>query len=176
METLEAIFTRRSVREFADDPVEAEKLRLVLQAAAASPSGGNLQAWGFVLIQDALRLAALRSLAPGIIGRPVAVVVICLDIGRANRMGGAGGERLAWLDLGLATENMLLAAHAQGLGACPIGSFHREAVATFLELPQEVQPVLLLALGIPKHKPESPGRRSISEVVFSRKWGVPYEG
>jgi nitroreductase len=176
METLEAIFTRHSVRDFAEAPLETEKLSLVLQAAAASPSGGNLQAWGFVLIQDALRLDALRSLAPGIIGRPAAVVVICLDIGLANRKGGAGGERLAWLDLGLATENMLLAAHTQGLGACPIGSFHQEAVATFLELPQEVQPVLLLALGIPKYKPESPGRRSISEVVFFGKWGVPYEG
>jgi len=175
METLDAIFSRRSVREFADEPLEAEKLGLVLQAAAASPSGGNLQAWGFVVIRDASRLAALRSLAPGVIGRPAAAVVICLDSGRANRIGGAGGERWAWLDLGLATENMLLAAHAQGLGACPVGSFHREAMAKFLELPQDVQPVLLLALGVPKQKPESPGRRSISEVIFSGAWGVPYE-
>lgn len=175
MDTLDAIFTRRSVREFAEKSLESEKLSLVLQAAAASPSGGNLQAWGFVVIQDAPRLAALRSLAPGVIGRPAAAVVICLDSGRANRLGGASGERWAWLDLGLATENMLLAAHTQGLGACPVGSFHREAVARFLELPQDVRPVLLLTLGTPKYKPESPGRRSISEVVFSEAWGVSYE-
>lgn len=69
---------------------------------------------------------------------------------------------------------MLLAAHSLGLGACPIGSFHRQAVALFLEMPAGVQPILLLALGYPQAKPISPGRRPLSEVLFSEKWGVPY--
>jgi nitroreductase len=175
METLEAIFTRRSVRAFTSEPLPDELLRQVLQAGAASASGGNVQAWGFVLVQAAERLAALRSLAPGIIGQPAAFIAICLDSERAARLGGSGGEWLAWLDIGLATQNLLLAAHDLGLGACPIGSLYRPGVAALLDLPAGVQPVLLMALGYPQIKPESPGRRPLSEVCFLEEWGMPYE-
>ncbi len=175
METLDAILTRRSVRAFTTKPVPDELLHQVLQAGAASASGGNVQPWGFVLVRSAERLAGLRSLAPGIIGQPTAVVAICLDVERATRVGGAGGERMAWLDIGLATQNLLLAAHSLGLGACPIGSFHREGVATFLDLPAGVQPVLLMALGYPEIKPTPSGRRPLSEVCFLEEWGRPYE-
>ncbi len=176
MDTLEAIFTRRSVRAFTEQPLEPQALRQVLQAGMAAPSGGNLQAWGFVVVQSPERLAGLRSLAPGIIGKPTAVIAICFDEGRARRLGGSGSEHMARLDIGLATQNMLLAAHAIGLGACPIGSFHPQAVALFLGLPEGVQPILLLALGSPKVKPTSPGRRPPTEILFAERWGVPYEG
>lgn len=175
MDTLEAIFTRRSVRSFTTQPVPDELLRQVLQAGAASPSGGNVQAWGFVLVQSPTRLAGLRSLSPGIIGEPKAFIAVCIDGERATRLGGASGERLAWLDIGLATQNMLLAAHSLGLGVCPIGSFHRQAVSVFLGLPTGVQPVLLLALGYPKVRPEPPGRRPLPETCFLEEWNVPYE-
>jgi nitroreductase len=175
MDTLEAILTRRSVRAFTPEPVPGEMVRDVLQAGAAAPSGGNVQAWGFVVIRSPERLAGLRSLAPGIIGEPKVVIAICLDGDRAVRLGGAGGERLAWLDIGLAIENLLLAAHSLGLGACPIASFHRQAVAAFLGLPPEVQPVLLLVLGYPRIKPSPPGRRPLPEVCFLEEWNTPYE-
>lgn len=175
METLEAIHTRRSVRAFTRDAVPDEALRQVLQAGAASASGGNVQPWGFVLVRAPERLAGLRSLAPGIIGEPAAAIAICLDAERAGRLGGEGGERWAWLDIGLATQNLLLAAHNLGLGACPIGSFHKEAVAAFLDLPLGVRPVLLLVLGYPAVKPMPPGRRPLGEVCFSEEWGVPCE-
>jgi nitroreductase len=176
MDVLEAIFTRRSVRAFTNQPLEAEALRQVLQAGMAAPSGGNLQAWGFVVVQSPKRLAGLRSLAPGIIGEPAAVIAICLDEERARRLGGTGSEHLARLDIGLATQNMLLAAHALGWGACPIGSFHPQAVSLFLGLPEGVQPILLLALGVPKVKPTPPGRRPPAEIIFTERWGQPYEG
>jgi albonoursin synthase len=175
MDTLEAIFTRRSVRAFTDDPVPAELMRQVLQAGVASASGGNVQPWGFVLIQSPARLAGLRSLAPGIIGPPAAVIAICLDAGRATRLGGTADERPAWLDIGLATQNLLLAAHSLGLGACPIGSFHQAAVACYLGLPEQVQPILLLAMGYPRIKPAPPGRRPMAKVCFLEEWNAPYE-
>jgi nitroreductase len=175
METLEAIHTRRSVRAFTRELVPDEVLRQVLEAGAKSASGGNVQPWGFVLVRSPERLAGLRSLAPGIIGEPVAAVAICLDAERAGSQGGKGGERWAWLDIGLATQNLLLAAHSQGLGACPIGSFHKGAVSTFLDLPAGVRPVLLLVLGYPAIQPTPPGRRPLGEVCFSEEWGVPYE-
>lgn len=174
METLEAIFTRRSVRAFTREPVPDALLSQVLRAGASSASGGNVQAWGFVLVCDPARLAALRSLAPGIIGRPTAVVAICMDRERTRLLGGDGGEAFMWMDIGLATQNLLLAAHDLGLGACPIGSFHARGVATFLELPDKVEPVLLLALGYAAMQPSSPGRRPVAEVCFDEAWGRPY--
>jgi nitroreductase len=173
METLEAIHTRHSVRAFTEEPVPEELLRQVLKAAAASASGGNVQPWGFVLVRDSQRLQALQALAPGIIGEPTAVVAICLDMQRAEQLGGAMGPKLAWMDIGLATQNVLLAAHDLGLGACPIGSFHRQAVALFLDLPSHVRPVLLIALGYPQAEPPSPGRRPLAEVCFAERWGEP---
>jgi nitroreductase len=175
MDTLETIFTRRSVRAFTQEPVPGELLRQVLHATAASASGGNVQPWGFVLVQVPERVAALRSLSPGIIGQPTAVIAICLDSGRASRLGGAGGQEMSWLDIGLATQNLLLAAHSLGLGACPIGSFHSQGVVTFLELPADVQPVLLVALGYPAIRPAPPGRRPLGNVCFAEVWGKPYE-
>ena len=147
----------------------------ILDAAAASPSGGNVQAWGFVLVKSRERVAALRSLAPGIIGEPDAVIAVCLDSDQAIRLGGNGGEKTAWLSLGMAIENILLASHAIGVGACPVGSFHNGAVSSFLELPDHIQLVLLVTLGYPQSDPPSPGRRSISDVCFAEKWGGDYE-
>ena len=175
MKTLEAIYTRRSVRAFTAEAVPADLLWDVLQAAASSASGGNVQPWCFVLVQDPRHLRALRSLAPGIIGEPTAVVTICLDRDQASRQGGLLGECIAWLDIGLATQNLLLAAHDLGLGACPIGSFHRAAVALFLNLPEKVQPVLLVALGYPAIRPTPPGRRPLDEVCFAEQWGNPLQ-
>ncbi len=175
MDTLEAILTRRSVRAFTPEPVPDGLLGQVLEAARGSASGGNLQAWGFVLVRAPERLAALRALAPGMIGRPAAAIAICLHHERAVRLGGSGDDRLAWLDIGIATENLLLAAHSLGLGACPIASFHHGAVARCLGLPQGVQPALLVALGHPRSRPASPGRRPRAEVTFLEEWGVPYE-
>lgn len=174
MEALEAIFTRRSVRAFTPDPVPDELLTQILRAGVSSASGGNVQAWGFVVVRNPARVAALRSLAPGIIGRPTAVLAICMDRGRARQLGGDGGGAFMWIDIGLATQNLLLAAHDLGLGACPIGSFHPRGVAAFLDLPADVEPVLLLALGYPAFKPSPPGRRPLGEVCFDEEWGRPY--
>jgi nitroreductase len=173
METLEAIHSRRSVRAYTDEPIPEELLRQLLQAVASAASGGNVQPWGFVVIQDPDRLQALRALAPGIIGQPTALVAIGLDAARAERLGGPLGPKLAWIDVGLAIQNLLLAAHDLGLGACPVGSFHRRAVELFLGFPAQVRPVLLVALGYPRVKPPSRGRRPLEEVCFAEHWGQP---
>ncbi len=173
METIEAIRSRRSVRDFTGEPVSKELLLQVLQAAGQAASGGNVQPWGFVAVRDPQRLRALCALAPGIIGEPGAVVAICLDLERARCLGGALGPKLAWVDIGLATQNALLAAHDLGLGACPVGSFHAEAVACLLELPPQAAPVLLLALGHARRKRPAPGRRPLPEVCFGERWGEP---
>jgi nitroreductase len=173
VETLEAIHTRRSVRAFTGEPIAEEVLRQVLGAAVGAPSGGNVQPWSFVVIREPRHVDALRALAPGVIGQPTVLIAVGLDVQRAEQSGGALGLELAWIDIGLAMQNLLLAAHDLGLGTCPIGSFHRRAVALFLELPSHVQLVLLIALGYPRVKPPSRGRRPLGEVCFAERWGEP---
>jgi nitroreductase len=114
----------------------------------------------------------LRALAPGIIGKPTAVVLICLDKKRATTLGGSLDEMMAGVDIGLAAQNLLLSAHALGLGGCAIGSFHPSSVKSFLDLPEGIDPVLLVALGYPAHLPSSPGRRDLKEICFFERWGV----
>ena len=172
MQTLEAILSRRSIRAFTDDPVSEQDLQTIINAAAAAPSGGNAQMWIFISIRDKKRIAALRSLSPGIIAVPTAVVVMCLD----NRRRTASPEgKLAVMpryDIGAALQNILLAAHDLGLGGCAIGSFHPGALSSFLNLPENVEPCLLVSLGKPKVSPPSPRKRPIEEIHFHEK----YEG
>lgn len=91
MDTLEAIFTRRSVRSYTADPIPLDVLQKILAAARASPSDGNAQAWNFIIVQDLKQLAFLMSLAPGIIGNPRTVIMICQDDERTAQFSGRGG-------------------------------------------------------------------------------------
>jgi len=84
VETLEAIQSRRSVRDFSEEPIQEESLRQILGAATSAASGGNVQPWGFVVVRNPRRPQALRALAPGITGQPAALVVICLDPGERS--------------------------------------------------------------------------------------------
>ena len=172
MQTLEAIHSRRSIRAFTDDPVSDEDLETIIKAGAAAPSGGNAQMWVFVSVRDKKRIAALRALSPGIIGLPTAVVAMCLDKGRQTTNPESGMDVMQRYDIGAALQNISLAAHDIGLGSCAIGSFHPQAVSSFLKLPDNVEPCLLVVLGKPKVTPRGPRKRPIEEVYFHEK----YEG
>ncbi len=172
MDTLEAIHTRRCVRAFTEASVSEDALWKVLEAGVAAASAGNSQPWNFVVIRDPKRLAGLRALSPGIIDEPPVVIVVCLDNERVRQYGGKEGERFAWMSVGIAVQNILLAAHSLGLGACPVGSFHPQAVAKYLGLPPHIEPVLYIILGHPRVKPAPPGRRDVKAVCFMEKWGT----
>lgn len=170
MNTLEAIFTRRSVRAFTADPVSDQDLQTIIQAAAAAPSAGNQQMWVFIAVRDPQRLAALRALAPGIIGRPPAVVILCLDQRRRTDKAEGKEANMPYYDIGAALENLLLAAHEIGLGGCAVGSFHTQGLAAFLGLPETIKPCLLVTLGRPKTTPRAPRKRPLQEVFFQEKY------
>jgi nitroreductase len=172
MQTIEAILTRRSVRGFTPEPLSDEQLELIIRAGAAAPSGGNAQKRVFISVRQVQRIAALRALAPGIIGMPAAVVILCVD-NRENPSGRAFSPSL-YYDIGAALQNILLAAHDAGLGACPVGSFHAKAVAVFLNLPEGVEPCLLVVVGIPKAAPSAPPRRSLDEIYFQEGYDVAH--
>jgi len=135
VELWEAIRGRRSVRRFAERPIEAVALERLAEAATWAPSGGNAQTWRFAIVADRVGVRRIKTVSPGLLGDPPAVVAVCQDLAEARRRGGALGETLlATADAAMAAQNLLLAAHAEGLGTCVVASFHRGGVARLLGL------------------------------------------
>jgi nitroreductase len=170
METIDAIMTRRSVRAYKKDPVSKEQLDSILRAGAAAPSGGNRQPWTFIVICDRRRLQGVMSLSPGLFSEPCVIIAICLDETRVLKTEDSNSESMVWMDLGAAMENILLAAHDQGLGACAIGSFHEQGVSDFLRLPPSLKLALLVSIGVPVRVPAGPKKRPSEEVIFFEEY------
>jgi nitroreductase len=189
MELFETINTRRSIRKFEDRPVEPEKLKAVLEAARLAPSWANRQCWRFVVVQDAAARAKLSELsyidnyfAPlgykvnpaqkGLAEAPV-VIVACAD---PDKSGNLGGQQYYLADLGIAAQNLMLAAHAQGLGTVFVGVFDEEKTRELLGIPAKIRIVGLFPLGYPREeKKEGPVRKPLSEIAFAGKWGETLE-
>jgi nitroreductase len=175
MELLDAVRTRRSVRQWTTEPIEDEQLELLVEAAARAPSGSNSQPWAFVVIREPGRLYRVRAASPGISGAPTAVVIICLDRLKTDWDLDKGLDEMDLLSLGAALQNLLLAAHGQGLGACAIGSFHIPSVRSIVSLPQHLEPKLLVALGHPVSQPDPPSLRPLNEICHFEEVGASGE-
>lgn len=172
MEVLEALRTRRSVRQWAAGPISDQQLERLVGAAASAPSAGNRQPWAFVVVREPGRVKRLRAAIPGMSGVPAAIVVICLDRRRANREPGTTEYDMVLLTLGGAMQSLLLAAHAEQLGACALGSYHLTSIRSILALPERLDPKLLVALGHPVEQPDAPTLRPLSEICFFEEVGT----
>lgn len=167
--TLRVLSTRRAVRSFDDEPVRDELLDPLLDSMLAAPSASNKQAWAFVVVRRPRTLRLIHAFAPGIIERPPLIVVACFDHGRSVG-GGAWDEGM--LCVAMAVQNLLLAAHALGLGGCPTASFRKSPVRRFLRLPQHLEPLLLVSIGHPAPNPHTTApRRDRNEVISHEHWG-----
>jgi nitroreductase len=158
---LEAIKGRRSVREYERRPVPASLLQELVEVACWAPSGGNRQAWRFIIVTDEKRLRALRMVSPGLMGEPPAAIVVCEDV--ADSAGQSVGSNMRTFlseDGPLAAYAITLAAYAKGLGTCIVASFNDAAVHRLLHLPAEIVPALIVAVGYAARVPEPPQRRA----------------
>ncbi len=161
MDLYAAIRGRRSVRRFGAAPIDRVVLERIIEAATWAPSGGNAQTWRFVIVTEPARIAKLKTVSPGLIGEPAAVVAVCQDLADARAKGSTLGEvLLAPCDAAMAAQNLLLAAYAEGLGTCTVASFTHKAVARLLQLPETVEPVLLVSAGVPDETPKAPARKT----------------
>lgn len=184
MDTLEAIRTRRSVRKFAPRPIEPEKLQTVLEAARQAPSWANMQCWRFLVVQDQAVKEKLSDLsyveaffapkgyksnpAQKALAEAPVVVVACAVPGDS---GDLRGQQYYLADVGIATENMMLAAHALGLGSVFVGVFDEEAVGELLDIPPDIRIIGLFPLGYPEGETKSgPPRKALDDIVYYEKW------
>ncbi|GAA1864420.1 nitroreductase family protein [Pseudonocardia ailaonensis] len=156
---LEAIRSRRVVRSMTGEPVARADLEAVLDAARWAPTAGNRHLQRFVVTDDPGTLRVLRMVSPGMIARPPAAIAICVDRALAADYGFPPGAAGPSVDVGTAAATILLAAHSLGLGAVPVTSFSRAAVAVVLRLPEGTTADMILCLGHPAPGGPGPLRR-----------------
>ena len=171
MEVLEAIQTRHSTRQFSQDPIPGETLKQLIIAAASAPTASNAQNWVFGIVTDTLKLESVRSLTPVLVGRPAALIIFCLRTDLSPLTGEPQVPEYNWMGIGSALQNLLLMAHEPGIGTRPIGSFHKKGLAIYLNLPEFVSPVLIVAVGKSMDKPRKPRCINIENVCFCEEWG-----
>ena len=158
MDNLEFLYSRRSMRRYTDQPVSPKQLQAILKAAMLAPSSRNGQPWHFVVIRDAAMREALMEYQPNMSFARYAdmVILVCADTTITTRP-------QAYSDCAAATMNILLAAHAQGLGACWCAIHPYEdrqtAIAELCHIPEHICVFSAVTVGHPgKENPPVPDR------------------
>lgn len=169
---IENIMTRTSIRQYKDQPVEQEKIDIMLKAAMAAPTAMNLQPWHFIVIDDKKTIDLLSGKRPT--NAPL-LIAVCGDTDKTTMPDGKGKLPDFWIqDVSAATENLLLAAHAQGLGAVWTGVYpimERTAeVANVLNCPKNIIPLAVVRIGYPDEAPE-PKDKFKEENISYNKFG-----
>ncbi|NPV88304.1 NADH dehydrogenase FAD-containing subunit [Coprothermobacteraceae bacterium] len=162
------IAERRSVRSFKPDQIPEDILRKILDAALWAPTAGNLQARKFFVVRNAEMRRLLAEAAHGqdFVGQAPVVVVACSDLEAMKSAYGVRGKNLYSIcDVSAAVQNLMLAAWAEGIGSCWIGSFEEQQVKELLRLPDHLQPIALVPLGYPDEKPATPRRKTWSAQI-----------
>ena len=161
---IELILTRRRIRKYESTPVESEKLENILKCAAFAPTAKNTKAWKFVVTSDRAiidKVVAAHPYATPLKTAPV-MIAVCMDFDKVL-------PGYAPVDASAATENILLAAHAQGLATCWMGVYPNadriDALKQILDLEDNVDVINLVALGYADEEPKTPGRDYNNYVI-----------
>jgi len=164
MEMLEGLHTRRSIRNYTDEPVTREQLREILQAGTMAPSGLNNQPWRFVTIQSKETLRKLSQLTKysHIVGKAAACIAVFVDKTAMYH------EVKDHQSMGACIQNLLLAAHGMGLGAVWLGEILKSAkeVRELCGLSDEMELMAVVAIGHPAGKGGRADRRPLEEVLI----------
>jgi coenzyme F420-0:L-glutamate ligase/coenzyme F420-1:gamma-L-glutamate ligase len=200
IDLFDVVKQRRSIRKYLPKPVQKEVILEVLMAAGCAPSAHNSQPWRFIILQDdpvKRKLAEAMAKAwekdlqrdglkvesdkrmervERFTTAPV-LILACLttvDLRKFPDFERQLCERdLAVQSFGAALQNLLLAAHAKGLGACWFcaPAFCKETVRTILKIPDSVEPQAFVAIGYPAEKPQVPTKKLLEGYCFVNMWG-----
>jgi len=175
MDVFECMKSRRSVRKFLEVPVEWDKVGKILDAARFAPSAGNLQTWKFIIVRDAEKKhkIAEASLQQWWMEKAPIFIVVCAEMRRIRQFYGVRGERLyAIQSCAAAVENILLASHSLGLGACWVSAFDENRISAILSIPEdaEIRPQIIVPVGYPDEKPKATPRFSLENNTYLEIW------
>lgn len=167
MDLLVGLYSRRSVRQFTDEPVSSAELHEIVRAGSWAPSGLNNQPWRFAIAADPAKrreLAALTRYGRIIEAAPAVIAVFCDRAAMYN-------DTKDHQAIGACLQNMLLAAHALGLGAVWLGEILKSAdeVRTVLELPAGLELMAVVAVGHPDGQPARSSRKNLDQLLL-KEW------
>jgi len=169
LDVIEAIKSRRSVREFTDDDVDDTMLEEIIDAGRWAPSGLNNQAWRFIIIRDIGTKEELCGLTHygAIIKNAPVLIAVFLD--REEMYDHTKDVQ----SIGACIQNMLLAIHSMGLGSVWLGQIlnNKEGVNSVLKAPDSYELMAVLALGHPVNKKRVSERKNLSHLVFRERFG-----
>jgi nitroreductase len=169
MDAIKAIMTRRSIRSYTGKKVSEEQIRTILEAAMAAPSAVNEQPWHFIVIKEKEVLSRISEVSPyAKMAKDASVaVVVCADLSLEKSKG------RAVQDCCISAENILLAAHALGLGAVWTALYPDEErvenAKKLFDIPKNVIPLCIIPIGYPAEE-KNPENRFKKERVHSEKW------
>ena len=178
---LDVIMSRKSVRSYTDQNVTEAQVETILKAAMAAPTGMNIQPWRFVVVRDQAVKDVLAGPRGGMIAQAPVVIVVCGETVMMRRPFGAGEdaepqavENGNWTaDCAAATENLLLAVEAMGLGACWTACYPYEdrmaPTREALGLPDNVSPYCIVPMGYPAGD-DKPKDKWKPENIHYDKW------
>lgn len=167
---IENIMTRTSIRQFTDQPVAKDTLDLLVKAGMAAPSAMDARPWAYIIVTEREILDSLNAIKPYFnLKTATAAIVVCGDLSKTKE-----GATDYWVqDCSAATENILLAAHAYGLGAvwCGVYPNHEivSGVSRILDIPENVIPLNVVTLGYPDENPEPKDKYNTANIHY-QKW------
>jgi nitroreductase len=167
---------RRSIRRYRPDPVPDEMIGQLLEAGRWAPSASNRQPWQFIVVRDEAILkqvaqhAAYYFIRWAHVEEAPLLIVLCGEA--RNRI----YRQFLHEDVGLAGSQIMLQAHALGLGTCWIGGLDRKAIADILKVPEHIEIVGLLTVGFPAEDPEPTSRKSLADIVHYDVYGNRADG
>ncbi len=174
MDFMSTIKERRSIRTYKDQDIPDDLLNTVLESVRWAPSWANTQCWEVVVVKDRqireqLRetIAAKNPATNSITSAPV-VLGLCGKLGVSGYYKDEAVTKFGdWymFDLGLAVQNLCLAAHQLGLGTVIVGMFDHERAKSVLKIPESHEMPVLIPLGYPAKISKTPKRKEISEFV-----------
>jgi nitroreductase len=169
MDGLETIFTRRSIRKYTDQKIDDDVFVDLIKAAVSAPSAGNQQPWQFIILTDQKKLEKVLEFHPHakMLLDAQGAILICGDLSKEKYKG-------YWvLDCAAATQNILLAAHATGIGACWLGIYPRDervaGMKSLVSVPDHILPFALVSLGFPDEQ-KGPSDRYDESLVHYNMW------
>jgi len=168
MEFYDVIKTRRSVRSYSSEMPPQEAVDRLMEAVRLSPSGSNRQPWKFILVTDTEKMKKIMVACNNqkFLGEAPVMVVACGQGINYNR-GGYMGDMSFIMDVSIAFTHLILAARAEGLGTCWIGSFENTKIKPILGIPDGWEVVAVSPLGYPRDDAfkETDRRKPLNEVL-----------
>jgi nitroreductase len=168
MNLFKIVEDRRSMRKYAETPVEEEKLHKILETANRAPSAGNLQGYEIYIVRDLEQRQALviASWDQGFLAEAPVVLIFCANPARsAVKYGDRGATLYSIQDATIACAYSQLAAKAQGLDTVWVGAFDEMAVSEIVHIPPDLRPIAMLPIGYAGRVPSVRPRRELRDLV-----------